>query len=249
MSAGRVHQLGSPQITKPRAAYLYGHPEGSNRSRDNWKHTPGVSACSKLLPSRFPRAVNSRCHMIEKKIAKKLYKNYERKLLEHLQLSEGSTLNQVCSRILVVTGWGHAALAARGHYMFVAKYCRYHGIASSEPLPKKVVRGNAPTRKPVVHSGAMSWRDSSRIFFQSDAWRKLRYKVLQKHGAKCQCCGARRVDGVIIHVDHIKPRYKFPELELVEENLQVLCEDCNFGKGAWDQTDWREAGVKHFKSI
>lgn len=42
-----------------------------------------------------------------------------------------------------------------------------------------------------------------------------------------------------LHVDHIKPRAEFPELSLVKENLQVLCVDCNMGKGAWDETDFR----------
>ena len=42
-----------------------------------------------------------------------------------------------------------------------------------------------------------------------------------------------------MNVDHIKPRKKFPELALVEDNLQVLCGACNHGKGNWDQTNWR----------
>ena len=42
-----------------------------------------------------------------------------------------------------------------------------------------------------------------------------------------------------IHVDHIKPRSKYPELELDINNLQVLCEDCNIGKSNIDETDWR----------
>lgn len=44
-------------------------------------------------------------------------------------------------------------------------------------------------------------------------------------------------------LDHIKPRRLFPELALVVENLQVLCGDCNEGKGNWDMTDAR--GQKH----
>jgi 5-methylcytosine-specific restriction endonuclease McrA len=73
-------------------------------------------------------------------------------------------------------------------------------------------------------------------FYKSDAWRTVRYKALKKANGKCQCCGE---GGKRLHVDHIKPRSKFPHLELDENNLQVLCEDCNLGKGAWDQTDWR----------
>jgi len=76
-------------------------------------------------------------------------------------------------------------------------------------------------------------------FYDTQEWKTLRYKVLVKYGATCQCCGATRHDGVKIHVDHIKPRSRFPELELDENNLQILCEPCNMGKRAHDLTDWR----------
>ena len=77
-------------------------------------------------------------------------------------------------------------------------------------------------------------------FYESNEWKKLRYQALVQHGAACQCCGATRADGIKLHVDHIKPRSKYPHLELVLENLQVLCERCNMGKSATDQTDWRD---------
>jgi 5-methylcytosine-specific restriction endonuclease McrA len=70
-------------------------------------------------------------------------------------------------------------------------------------------------------------------------WQEVRYRVLKLHGKRCQCCGAGPEVGKRLHVDHIKPRSKFPELEWELSNLQILCEDCNLGKGAWDQTDWR----------
>lgn len=76
-------------------------------------------------------------------------------------------------------------------------------------------------------------------FYESREWRELRYKALVMHGAQCQCCGATRGDGAKLHVDHIKPRSKFPELRLDLSNLQILCEDCNLGKSNKDQTDWR----------
>ena len=80
---------------------------------------------------------------------------------------------------------------------------------------------------------------TSDAFLQSYEWRKLRMVVLKKRGARCECCGATPQDGIRINVDHVKPRKKFPELALTESNLQVLCHDCNHGKGNWDETDWR----------
>lgn len=83
-------------------------------------------------------------------------------------------------------------------------------------------------------------RQDSKSFYASPEWRKLRVRVLEKYGARCMCCGRNHKDhGVVIHVDHIKPRSKHPELSLVFENLQILCEDCNLGKSNLYDTDWR----------
>lgn len=82
-------------------------------------------------------------------------------------------------------------------------------------------------------------RNEGRDFYLTNSWRRLRYKALKIHGAACQCCGNTASRGRPLHVDHIKPRSKYPELEFEISNLQVLCADCNMGKGAHDQTDWR----------
>lgn len=82
-------------------------------------------------------------------------------------------------------------------------------------------------------------------FYSSSVWRELRYMALKTQGAACQCCGSTPRDGAVLHVDHVEPIYKRPDLKLQLSNLQILCADCNVGKGAWDNTDWRE----HFKSI
>ena len=96
-----------------------------------------------------------------------------------------------------------------------------------------------------VISSKPKWKAPDKGFYMCKAWRELRYKALKKHGAKCQCCGATpESSGKPMHVDHVKPRSKFPNLELVLSNLQILCEDCNLGKGGWDETDWRETESK-----
>lgn len=82
--------------------------------------------------------------------------------------------------------------------------------------------------------------NKSQDFYSSDEWRKLRYRVIRKYKATCMACGRNyRTHKVVIHVDHIKPRSKYPHLALVFENMQVLCEDCNLGKGNTDSIDWR----------
>jgi 5-methylcytosine-specific restriction endonuclease McrA len=86
-------------------------------------------------------------------------------------------------------------------------------------------------------------------FFKSKAWRQLRYLAIKVYGRKCMCCSS----GEQIHVDHIKPRSRYPHIELDIRNLQILCEECNVGKGTWDMKDWRtdmqrlQADIVHSK--
>ena len=82
-----------------------------------------------------------------------------------------------------------------------------------------------------------SWKKG---FYSTREWRELRYKVISASNGLCTACGAKAGESVRLHVDHIKPRSKYPELELDINNLQVLCEDCNLGKSNKDDTDFRE---------
>jgi hypothetical protein len=76
-------------------------------------------------------------------------------------------------------------------------------------------------------------------FYESQEWERVRYEALKLSKGHCVCCGSRPTANNPLHVDHIKPRSKFPELALTLSNLQVLCKRCNFGKAAADDTDWR----------
>ena len=102
-----------------------------------------------------------------------------------------------------------------------------------------------PIRQPTELSVKMFVKSSginpaSDDFLHSFEWKSVRMMALKKHGAVCQCCGASPMTGAVMNVDHIKPRKIFPQLALDVENLQILCSDCNHGKGNWDMTDWRK---------
>ena len=84
-----------------------------------------------------------------------------------------------------------------------------------------------------------STKEKYQAFYDSPQWREIRYKALKMNNGKCELCGASKADGTMLHVDHIKPRSKFPDLELEISNLQVLCKECNLGKSNKDDTDWR----------
>lgn len=59
---------------------------------------------------------------------------------------------------------------------------------------------------------------------------RLRYRILRRDGFVCQICGRGQADGVILHVDHIKPVSKGGKTE--PDNLRTLCDQCNLGKGS-----------------
>lgn len=82
---------------------------------------------------------------------------------------------------------------------------------------------------------------ASDAFLNTYEWRRVRMVALKRYGRVCQCCGASPMTGAVINVDHIKPRKLFPHLALDVDNLQILCHECNHGKGNWDMTDWRSA--------
>lgn len=72
-------------------------------------------------------------------------------------------------------------------------------------------------------------------FYNSPEWIILRNQAFSKYPLKCHCCRENRGE---FHADHIKPRSKYPLLELLISNIQILCKRCNLGKSNIDETDW-----------
>jgi 5-methylcytosine-specific restriction endonuclease McrA len=81
--------------------------------------------------------------------------------------------------------------------------------------------------------------DNTEKFYRSWEWQRARYAYLKSKECKCQCCGVTPADGARIVVDHIKPIRHFWHLRLDPNNLQLLCDGCNRGKGSDDVTDWK----------
>lgn len=105
---------------------------------------------------------------------------------------------------------------------------------SDIPAPVFNKKSKAKGKKKVIS------RKDNDFFYSSREWLALRVRVLEKYECKCMMCGrSPSIHKVIIHVDHIKPRSKHPELSLEINNLQLLCHECNIGKGNKYDTDWR----------
>lgn len=86
---------------------------------------------------------------------------------------------------------------------------------------------------------------TSNDFLEIDRrWKELRMTAIEKNKllygvSTCVICRRTSRDGIKINVDHIKPRKDFPELSLLVTNLQVLCSDCNCGKGNHVDIGWK----------
>jgi len=104
-----------------------------------------------------------------------------------------------------------------------------------------------PKEEPVVTRRKNKWvkgppkkRDKKkrpdRDLYDTQKWRELRYQVFLRYGRECMLCGTTKGD---MHVDHIKPKSRYPNLSLAFSNLQVLCRECNLGKSNLNDTDFR----------
>lgn len=102
----------------------------------------------------------------------------------------------------------------------------------------RLVEKSPPKQERKVPSRVRSASNRHGEFYKSLEWKRLRYSVLVECGSRCQCCGTTPRFGARIVVDHIRPVRKFWELRLDRDNLQVLCDECNRGKGSHDETDW-----------
>ena len=72
--------------------------------------------------------------------------------------------------------------------------------------------------------------EEAQSFYSSPEWAKLREQVIKEEGRVCAQCGRPIKDNNDVTVDHIRPRTKYPHLELSRENLRVLCRSCNSAK-------------------
>lgn len=112
------------------------------------------------------------------------------------------------------------------------------GICTFLVGKKKPKRRNKRKAKP---SAALP---KGKSFYKSAERARLRYDALKASKGCCELCGRSSNDGAILQVDHIKPVSTHWDLRNNPDNLQVLCSLCNWGKGAQDDTDWREPDVR-----
>ena len=70
-------------------------------------------------------------------------------------------------------------------------------------------------------------------------WEKeLFRKFLENIDFKCKLCNTLIKNPQARNIDHIKPKWKYPELRLDINNLQLLCFKCHYEKTHWWKYKW-----------
>lgn len=103
--------------------------------------------------------------------------------------------------------------------------------------PRQSIK-SIPTRPKKTKNKRRKREPKEKSFYSTREWKELRYQAFLKYPRRCIVCGATEETAKLV-VDHIKPVWKYPELKLDIHNLQIMCNDCNWGKGGWDETNWK----------
>jgi len=64
-------------------------------------------------------------------------------------------------------------------------------------------------------------------------YRAFRRRILKRDKYRCTKCGAERVDGAKLEVDHVVPQAARKDLILDESNARTLCVTCHQGTDTW----------------
>lgn len=149
---------------------------------------------------------------------------------ECLVKQTGSMFSNAAKAKYICVGCSRGINCKTKWFPFCRKKCKAKNKIKVPSANKKAIRKPRKVKPKKVHVIDL-WSAENK-----DRWLKLRYECFKKYGRKCLVCGATNQQ---LHVDHIKPKSIYPELCWDINNLQVLCKDCNFGKGNTDETDWR----------
>lgn len=201
------------------------------QKRDGASDNPCLSPLGNLCPARCDEG--SMIGITEMANCQKSYTSRQVTALCHsLGMPGGTAESIVAEKLTAMFGF------VGGKRQVIKQYLEIKPeIVGVKPFVKKsgefVYHGTAASALP--HPDV-----SSVEFLSTYQWRKVRLIALTRDGSRCACCGATPATGAVMNVDHIKPRKRFPELALDPANLQVLCHECNHGKGNWDMTDFRQ---------
>ena len=91
----------------------------------------------------------------------------------------------------------------KSHYQFYQQFCQDFSLGK--------------------YTAYLLGREKRRQFYLGKDWLALKRHVMETQPNVCVLCKTTSD----LQVDHIKPRWKYPDLELDPNNCQILCRACN----------------------
>lgn len=131
---------------------------------------------------------------------------------------------------------GSPAMASTPDELSIAKFAYLEGLGIPDSIdPKKWLMD-------LYHSGTSEIiHKEDYAFYSTKEWHELRAWALDHYGRRCMFPGCKEKinSDTDLHIDHIKPKAKYPELAHDRNNVQVLCVLHNRTKSDRGQKDYR----------
>lgn len=98
---------------------------------------------------------------------------------------------------------------------------------------------------PPLKKGELPSRKHTQAFYATLAWKELSYRTRTRYPPRCMLCLKPGSETNPLVCDHIKPLRFNWELRLDPNNMQILCNNCNIGKGSHCDADYRSLSQKN----
>jgi len=100
---------------------------------------------------------------------------------------------------------------------------------NTNDLVKQFMHNGGEIKKvPTAFGVDKNFDDTLDVFYRSNEWAEARGYIFAHTKNECAYCGS--IEN--LQIDHIQPLRYYWDLRTSLENLQILCEDCNYAKGS-----------------
>jgi hypothetical protein len=102
-------------------------------------------------------------------------------------------------------------------------------------------KGGEVKKVPSAFGLDKNFDDTLDVFYRSNEWAEARGYIFAHTKNECAYCGSIEK----LQIDHIRPLRYYWDLRTSLENLQILCEDCNYAKGSNSDYNYHLSELKY----
>ena len=121
----------------------------------------------------------------------------------------------------------------------IIEYYKSGALENYKPEPKSRREKRTTQKSPIKAIPIVEKPKKVESFYQSMRWADMKKIIYSLFPVECMKC---KVSNTELHIDHIYPVSKYPDLKWSFNNLQILCRKCNLEKSNIDFTDYRTKG-------